>query len=301
MIRHVELGALLMCGLLLSPVSCERDRTYGKQTTHSETEEPPFRVGVPQKPIIEPAPEARPSPSGKQPDMREPAPGIRLSEMRINGARLAIAAIDSARFQPKVVGVTPEESAGRSPLGGLLKTNADLLLGSGFVEQFFPLTPLGLLVVDGVEISQLSPSGLSAILAIHEKRIALIRRDAYRPLGTLGAIQIGPWLIEDGVVRINPKEPERRPPFTRAFFALCEQGVWLAGVTLDPVHLLHLATFLASPEANGGYACLQAANLSGGGAEALVVRARKTRDPYLYGNVNLRQASLVAFVPMGPD
>lgn len=297
--RPVELGAVLVCGFLLSLTTWEAGPTSRDQSTQSDTAKAGFRVGVPQKLLTEPAPEPRRSPSGKHPETREPVPGIRLNEIRIKGGGVAILAeLDSTRFRPQVVGVTPEQPTGRSALGALNKNNADLVLGSGFLERFYPVTPLGLLVVDGVEISQLSRGRpLSAILAVRKQEIALIPRDAYRPVGTLGAIQTGPWLIQDGVVGISSREPETRPPVTRAFFALCEQGVWLAGVTLDGVHLFHLANFLATPKANGGYACRQAVNLSGGGAEALVVRAREGGEPFLWGNANFRQASLIVFVP----
>ena len=93
----------------------------------------------------------------------------------------------------------------------------------------------------------------------------------------------------------EPDEPERRRPATRAFVALCEGGIIVVGISEDPIHLYDLAMLLVSPGSTNRPACYDAVNLSGGGSAALVVRRHGEETPLVWGNVSVRQASLVTF------
>lgn len=206
----------------------------------------------------------------------------------------------SSHYRPRVVGVTSENLSGSSSLGALIKHDADLAIGSGFLESFHPLRPLGLLIVDGVEISGIRGSGFDSIVAIVDDQVAILSQDEYEDGAASGAFQTGPWLVRNGEVQIDTQEPRLKRPATRSWLALCNGGIVLAGVSTSPIHLFDLAMFIQSPEDNGGFACPNAVNLAGGGSESLVLADLKGGRT-TFGNASSRQASLLVFERLDPN
>jgi uncharacterized protein YigE (DUF2233 family) len=108
-------------------------------------------------------------------------------------------------------------------------------------------------------------------------------------------LQLGPRLIENGSVVVFGNEPQTRTPTSRGFIAKCADATIVVGITETPVSLYHLATYLGAAQRDGGLACDQAVNLSGGGAELLIVKSDDGAVVYAGGNTTVRQAALVAF------
>lgn len=216
------------------------------------------------------------------------------STLQLPSATVIVAVIDAVRFQPRIVGVERDNPSGHSSLAALMRSDADLVIGSGFVEQFYPLKPLGLLVIDEVEVSPLAAKGFPSILVVQDNQLVFEPKEAYVAGDASGAIQTGPWLVQDGETAIEKGEPWAKPWATRSWVALCSNDIILAGITLDRVSLYSLADFISSPEKNGGHECHQAVNLAGGGSESLVLRGLD-EEPTTFGNVSTRQGSLVIF------
>jgi uncharacterized protein YigE (DUF2233 family) len=206
-------------------------------------------------------------------------------------ATIVFAAINPSDHPPQISGIDETNFDGRSPYSSIVKGNAKLALGSGFVKSFSSLEPLGLLIIDGKELNPINNRGYSQIVGVSQGKLRILSLSDYKAfeLEFEGAFQTGPGLIENGKIVVRPKEKFYR----RSWLALCEAKV-LAGVTLEPVSLFSLAAFIADPELNGGFHCQRAVNLAGGGSEVLVIKA----DDGLitsFGNQRRRQASYVIF------
>jgi len=227
----------------------------------------------------------------------QPVGGVKVENREILGKQpksIIIAVIETALLKPAIAGLTYDNPAGSSAAGALVQDSADVVIGSGFLASFDPLSPLGLLIVNGELVNEIRPNGFSTVLGVEEGRLWLVNKDDYEPERFSSALQTGPRLVEDGVLGNSPEEPRLRPPAKRAFVGFCEQDI-IVGVSLDPIHLHDLAAFLASPKTDGGLGCQDAVNLAGGGSEALVVRTQKDGAPLMWGNVRMRQASLLTF------
>jgi hypothetical protein len=206
---------------------------------------------------------------------------------------LTVVRVLKSGFSPSIVGVTRSQPAGHSVLGALKRGQFEVLLAGGFMEALVPPTPVGLLVIDGQTINRVNPKGYSTILAVRDGSLYLVPRDSLGFEAVDGALQTGPRLIENGQVTIYPTEPESRPAATRAFVGFQEDGEILLGITHDPVHLYHLATYLAAPPDSRVLPCYDAVNLCGGGVEALAVAVEDS--VVSLGNASLRQASMLGF------
>ena len=207
-------------------------------------------------------------------------------------AHVVIVTIQSENAVPQVIGVTRQAPAGHSASGVVSRGLADIVLGSGFVQQFVPPAPVGLLIVDGEQISAINPKGFDTIIAITTDRLRLVAKDDFNDKGVTGAIQTGPWLVRDG--KTSQVETKGARSATRSFVCEMKNGELVLGITEDPVFLYDLARYLASSEVS----CLNATNLAGGGSEALVFKNKEGRQ--MYGNARLRQASLIAFSTRRP-
>ncbi len=210
----------------------------------------------------------------------------------LNTSLIAIV-VDQAKFRPRIIGVTRESPSGQSVSGLLNHSQAEVAIGGGFVESFYPLTPTGLLIVDGKAISPKSKKGYSGIIAVQNKKLKISHRDVFESDKTTGAFQVGPTLVSRDSVRISPQEPQKRNPYTRGFVGIRKDGKVVLGLTENRVHLYHLARHLNKSVAEKGVGCVEAVNLSGGGAEAIAVRSGN--NLLLFGNSTLRQASMIAF------
>ena len=223
--------------------------------------------------------------------------------------------IQRGRLTPKVIGVTPSAPAGPSAIDALTDQRVHVVVGSAYVETFYPPTPVGLLVVSGRTINALNKQGMSTVLAVRSGKLVLMSKEEYNASRVEGAFQVGPQLVKSGQVVskgllqfepgiVDPKKQfaysqkvEEEPRATRAFVGFRADGTLVLGVTLHAVRLSDLAVFLATKTELGGLGCSEAVNLCGGGSEVLAFRTG--RETQSFGNGTLRQAALLTFVRAG--
>ncbi len=220
--------------------------------------------------------------------------GVHFAQVYVEpplNTELVIAVVVPEVVHPKVIGITPETKAGQSGLGVMQHEGADVVIGSGFVQDYSPPVPVGLLIVDGNIVSPLNlRGGLKFILAVRNNNIQIVSRETFDYEGVTGAIQVGPCLVKDGRVSIHSDEPDKIKLATRSFVGILSDGNIIVGVTLSPVSLLHLAKHLVSE-----YQCIDAVNLAGGGSEVFAIR--QDEEIKSFGNRYMRQASTIAFLP----
>ena len=202
-------------------------------------------------------------------------------------ASLVIAHLMRSEFEPVILG------ANSIALDALIEGGYTLVVGSGFVSVFDPVSPLGLLQLDGKVHSELTPHGYTRILGVRDGELSIIgRRDYHRGLFE-SAIQVGPGVVERGKLDIRPQEREL-PPYIRAFVATCDDR-WLAGIAQAPMHLYDVGESLMAYFAGNSLACDEVVNLSGD-REALLALVSDDRHSIAYfGNPTLPKASVVAF------
>jgi uncharacterized protein YigE (DUF2233 family) len=223
--------------------------------------------------------------------------------------------IRGSRLTPKVIGVTPAAPAGPSAIDALTDQRVHVVVGSAYVETFYPPTPVGLLIVAGRTINPLNKQGMSSVLAVRSGRLALTSKEEYNASRVEGAFQVGPQLVKSaqvvskGLLQVEPRivDPKKQfaysqkvteePRATRAFVGFRADGTIVLGVALQPVRLSDLALFLAAKTEFGGLGCSEAVNLCGGGSEVLTFRTG--RETQSFGNKSLRQAALLTFLRPG--
>ena len=208
-----------------------------------------------------------------------------------DGNSLLVAHLTRAQFDPVILG------ADNIALDALIDEGYSLVVGSGFVSVFDPVSPLGLLQLDGEVHSELTPHGYTRILGVRDGELSIIgRRDYHRGLFE-SAIQVGPGVVENGKLDILPREREL-PAFIRAFVVTCTDR-WLAGIAQTPMHLYDVGESLVAYFASHSLACDEVVNLSGD-REALLALISDDRQSIAYfGNPTLPKASVVAFRARG--
>lgn len=205
-------------------------------------------------------------------------------------ADIVLAQIPAADFDPRILG------PGVAPTEALTDGGQTLVLGSGFVSVFDPVSPLGLLQVEGTVLSEITPHGYTRVLGVRdgsERDVAIIARGDYHPGMFESAIQVGPGIVEVGRLDISPRE-RKLPTFVRAFVASCSDR-WIAGITQVPMHLIDVGERLLAFFAAEEIACGEVANLSGDREALLAVLSEDRRSITYFGNPTLPRASLLAF------
>ena len=193
-------------------------------------------------------------------------------------------------FEPVIVGVG-NRSRGGVTASGQIDSGMQVVIGSGFVSEFKPVAPLGLLQIDGTVVSELSNHGYTRIIGLREGALDIIgRADYHRGLFT-SAMQVGPGVVEFGNLDISERELNL-PAHFRAFVARCDAST-LVGITLKPMHLFHLGGDLLATFQAAGLDCTEVANISGDLEALLAVRSGK-RTLYI-GDPDSPKASLIAF------
>ena len=200
---------------------------------------------------------------------------------------LLVAHVLHILFEPVILGV--ETTA----LDALVEGDYTLVVGSGFVSVFDPVSPLGLLQLNGEVRSELTPHGYTRILGVGDGALRVVGRRDYH-LGLFeSAIQVGPGVVEGGKLDILSREREL-PAYIRAFVATCEDR-WLVGVAQTPMHLYDVGALLVESFEARGLACDEVVNLSGDREALLALRSDDKRSIAYFGNPTLPKASVVAF------
>ena len=218
---------------------------------------------------------------------------VRFHEITGNGRTIAIE-LSLDRYEARVEGSTR-----RMPLNGLaaVERGADLVIGSGFVAEYAPITPLGLLQLGGTVVSDLSKHGYTRVVGAQDGALTIVGRAEYHRGLFESAVQIGPGIVEESRLDINEREL-KLPAYFRAFVASCD-GAMLAGITTEPMNLYNVGSDLVAYFEQSGLRCEEVANLSGDRETLLGV---DTGDETVFiGDPNSIKASLIGFAKRQPQ
>lgn len=221
---------------------------------------------------------------------------LKLKEFRISSSKIStniyVVIMEASSTKVKVAGFSKENKSGVSPIGIINTSNAKVVLGSGFVKSFYPITPNGFLKIDNKLINELKTSGYNGIVGSQNNKLQLLRSNSAGINTLKDGFQTGPILIEGGVVKFKPTTQNSMEKYNRAFIGINTRGQLIAAVTTVPVTLQALSEFLTTspfPDIK----CTQVINLSGGGSEVLVVKVND--NIYKYGSYSLYESALLVF------
>jgi len=198
--------------------------------------------------------------------------------------------LDHRSFEPVIAGVG-NRSRGGVTARGQVSSGMRVVLGSGFVSEFRPIAPLGLLQIDGAVVSELSGHGYTRIIGLRDGVLDIIGRAEYHRGLFTSAMQVGPGVVELGKLDISERELNL-PAHFRAFVASCDAST-LVGITLKPMHLYDLGGDLLSTFEAAGLNCMEVANISGDLEALLAVRSGE--QVFYVGDPDSPKASLIAF------
>lgn len=220
----------------------------------------------------------------------ELADGIEGASCHQVGDSAVALGLDHQHFEPVIAGVG-DRSRGGVTARGQVSSGMRVVLGSGFVSEFRPIAPLGLLQIDGTVVSELSSHGYTRIIGLRDGVLDIIgRADYHRGLFT-SAMQVGPGVVERGKLDISERELNL-PAHFRAFVARCDAST-LVGITLRPMHLYHLGGDLLATFEAADLNCTEVANISGD-LEALLAVRSGGRTLYI-GDPDSPKASLIGW------
>ena len=229
-------------------------------------------------------------------DVQLSAPGLLAA---LQGAHRDIV-VDSAGDAQLIVAHLPHDVFEATILGlGVVALDAlrdqgyALALGSGFVSVFNPVSPLGLLQLDGEVKSEPTPHGYTRILGSEFGRLQVIGRADYHPGLFEAAIQVGPGIVQRGKLDILQREREL-PAYTRAVAVTCEDR-WLAAIAQTPMHLYDVGGRLLAYFQSNALRCDEAVNLSGDREALLAIRSDDGTSIAYFGDPTLPKASVIAF------
>ena len=199
---------------------------------------------------------------------------------------LIVAHVTREDFEPTVLG-------GVSALDAVMERGHELVVGSGFVSVFNPVSPLGLLQLDGKVESEPMRHGYTRILGVRSGGLGVVGRSDYHPGLFESAVQVGPGIVQSGKLDILQRERDL-PAYIRAFVATCDDR-WLAGVAQQPMHLYDLGEQLLSYFEAEGLSCDEVVNLSGDREALLAIMSNDGKSVAYFGNPVFPKASVIAF------
>ena len=205
----------------------------------------------------------------------------------ILGDTIVVAHVPRADYEPSILGL------GVSAMEAILERGYRLVVGSGFVSVLNPVSPLGLLQLDGKIESELTPHGYTRILGVRTAGLAVVGRSDYHPGMFEAAVQVGPGIIQSGKLDILQRE-RNLPPYVRAFVATCEDR-WLAGIAQQPTHLYDLGELLLAYFEAEMLTCDEVVNLSGDREALLAIMSGDGQSVAYFGDPTLPKASIIAF------
>ncbi len=219
---------------------------------------------------------------------------------------LLLLALDPLQVEPVLVAAP---GSGLAASAALSQYNLKVLVGSGFVAELHSLQPVGLLQVDGETLNPVEGHGYTRILGIRDQgrdqsrdqgrnhvgnqSIGVVHKDAYQRNLFHSAMQVGPGIIEEGLLDISERDLER-PKYFRSIVAVCEAR-WVVGVSLQPAHLYTLGQTLLEVFDEQGWQCSEVVNLAGD-REAVAMLQSQAGKIY-HGDPDTYKASLLGFRP----
>ena len=200
-----------------------------------------------------------------------------------------VLALPHDELEPLIVG-HPE--VGISPRSAFASDDLKILLGSGYVSQSRSLEPVGLLQVEGATLSPVQVHGYTRILGINDVDMGVVHRSEYTQGLFHSAIQAGPGIIEGGDLDISERDL-KRPMYFRSFIGLCDDA-WIAGISLEPVHLRTLGEQLVNLFQRESLNCTEVVNLAGDKQAVMMLTLSDGRILY-HGDINAHKVTLLGF------
>ena len=192
------------------------------------------------------------------------------------------------RLEPVLV-AAPQE--GTSAQAALRNQGLQALVGSGFVSELHSLQPVGLLQVDGAVLNAMESHGYTRILGINDTGLGVVHRNSYERSLFHSALQVGPGIVERGLLDIAERELQR-PTYFRSFVALCDTH-WVIGASLIPMHLRTMGRTLAHYFTQQGWNCPEIINLAGDRQAVMLLQTREGLA--FHGDPDTYKVSLLGF------
>jgi uncharacterized protein YigE (DUF2233 family) len=189
----------------------------------------------------------------------------RLADYEVS---LHVWSFDQTHFDLKV---RQQARAGGQAIDEFMTDSGDVLaINGGFfdIDSRERLTPSGLLIVDGTLVRDLTDKGSGVVFATADG-VGIVRRQDFRAVRVVHAVQSGPLLVDPGGKLGIYKEDFDR----QSRSAICLDGDAIRVVMVEGgLSLLEFARVLSSPREAGGLSCEVALNLDGGPSTQAVAR-----------------------------
>lgn len=201
--------------------------------------------------------------------------------------------VDLNVFEAVLVGTDGGRRPGLSAGEAIDAFDLDLVIGSSFVSEVHSLTPVGLLQIEGAIISKLQSHGYTRVLGVRSDGLGVVASREYHRGMFESAMQVGPGVVEQGLLDISERDLER-PKYFRTFVAACGAKVMI-GASLVPMHLYTLGRRLLEFVAEIGQTCDEVVNLAGD-REVVLALASPNRSRIAYfGHPQTAKAALLGF------
>jgi hypothetical protein len=209
---------------------------------------------------------------------------------------LLLLEVDLAAFEPVVVGADGGERVGLSAGDAITTFDLDVVVGSSFVSELHSLTPVGLLQIEGSTISELQSHGYTRILGMRSEDpggLGVVASREYHRGMFESAMQVGPGVVEKGLLDISERDLER-PKYFRTFVGTCGTKA-IIGASQVPMHLYTLGRRLLEYVAEIAESCDEVVNLAGD-REVVLGLASADRSRFAYfGHPQTAKAALLGF------
>lgn len=221
-------------------------------------------------------------------------PGLRVRQVAHEGEIvMMLVEVDQQRFEPIVVGADGHSRTGVTAAEALTEFGLIIVIGSTFVSELHSLTPVGLLQIDGIVISDLQAHGYTRILGVRPEGMGVVSSRAYHRGIFDSAVQVGPGVVEQGRLDISERDLAR-PKYYRTFVGLCD-GKALLGVSLVPMNLHAVGKWLLEHLAGIGQRCDEVVNLAGDREAVLALLSGDGRRVAYFGHPLTAKAGLIGF------
>ncbi len=220
--------------------------------------------------------------------------GIRSFWAPLDGQpALLLLEVDLSLFEPVIVGTRGGQRPGVSAASAIDAFGLNIVVGSSFVSELHSLTPVGLLQIEGVVVSELQSHGYTRVLGVRADGLGVVAIREYHGGMFESAMQVGPGVVEQGLLDISERDLQR-PKYFRTFVATCGSKA-IIGASQVPMHLYTLGQRLIEFVTDLGSRCDEVVNLAGDREVVLAVAAEDRSRMVYFGHPQTTKAALLGF------
>jgi hypothetical protein len=217
-------------------------------------------------------------------------PGLTARLIKDDDGTMLVVVARLELLEPGLRGVTADNPEGALPEDMLRDDALALLIGSGFVSELMALTPLGLLQINGEVVNRIQRHGYTRVLGIGDRRMGVVGHLQYERGLYHSALQVGPGVVEAGILDISPRDMERQP-FFRSVVGTCgDHSVFASSLT--PMHLHALGKRLLQFAKKTGLVCDEVVNLAGDRESIMALRFADGRILFI-GNPRTSRSAVI--------